>query len=543
MNHKIKFKQICAGLLSIMLLTMAVIPYINRQKAQAFSSGYGICIDNHNVSTSGYWSKNDVYTNKLLDMNTYTYGTDEYKQALAHNVQVLHQLIGSDEQILKLFWAGIATWISEGKSFDGTGEDLSNARYWADYADQGYQDSVWHKYAPDLGYHTLKPMSELELGMVLHGSTGQQIIDRDPFLAMLSNPDTLFTTTTWDQYPQALPRLSNIFLQSYSTADTTESGRNIWPTGLPGHEIAVKPGEKPTKEQVQVAALDMETNESYKVKGETGHYRIEMKEDFFNNCGNLMVWDESIQSWRSMNNGANGWECKWIAQEGYWAYDLTFTGGNKPQPLLMYFEIPQNSVADAIAMGYDSPVEFAASFLKLYTCDTCGGTHTPGKVDKPQHQRFVAFNRQIRTYVYPCLRLGDPVTLPGNPDTSLSFNIYRHTEDMESNYNVQLDKYDYETGKPLENSIFELYERFDDKDEVNLERDGAFELYKGGENTWQSKYTSSPVVWDDFRKVGSYTTDGNGHVEEDLKKNYHYEKTFCDGHPAPVFTSVPEPEE
>ena len=543
MNHKIKFKQICAGLLSIMLLTMAVIPYINRQKAQAFSSGYGICIDNHNVSTSGYWSKNDVYTNKLLDMNTYTYGTDEYKQALAHNVQVLHQLIGSDEQILKLFWAGIATWISEGKSFDGTGEDLSNARYWADYADQGYQDSVWHKYAPDLGYHTLKPMSELELGMVLHGSTGQQIIDRDPFLAMLSNPDTLFTTTTWDQYPQALPRLSNIFLQSYSTADTTESGRNIWPTGLPGHEIAVKPGEKPTKEQVQVAALDMETNESYKVKGETGHYRIEMKEDFFNNCGNLMVWDESIQSWRSMNNGANGWECKWIAQEGYWAYDLTFTGGNKPQPLLMYFEIPQNSVADAIAMGYDSPVEFAASFLKLYTCDTCGGTHTPGKVDKPQHQRFVAFNRQIRTYVYPCLRLGDPVTLPGNPDTSLSFNIYRHTEDMESNYNVQLDKYDYETGEPLENSIFELYERFDDKDEVNLDNDGAVELYKGGDDTWQSKYTSSPVIWDDFRKVGSYTTDGNGHVEEDLKKNYHYEKTFCDGHPAPVFTSVPEPEE
>lgn len=125
----------------------------------------------------------------------------------------------------------------------------------------------------------------------------------------------------------------------------------------------------------------------------------------------------------------------------------------------------------------------------------------------------------------------------------MTFNIYRHTEDMESNYNVQLDKYDYETGKSLENSIFELYERFDDKDEVNLDTDGAVELYKGGDDTWQSKYTSSPVVWDDFRKVGSYTTDDNGHIEENLKKNYHYEKTFCDGHPAPVFTEVPEPEE
>lgn len=543
MLKKLKFKQICAGLLSLTLLTMAIIPHIGKQEAKAFSSGYGICIDNHNVSTSGYWSKNDVYTNKLLDMNTYTYGTDEYKQALAHNVQVLHQLIGSDEQILKLFWAGIATWITEGKSFDGTRKDLQNAYYWANYASQGYQDSVWHNYAPDLGTITLKQMSELELGMVLHGATGQQFIDRDPLLSMLANPDTLFSSDDWKKYPQALPRLSNAWLKSYSATTSGENGRGIWPKDVAGHEIVVAPGEKPTKEQVQIAALDMETNEAYKVDGEPGHYRIEMTEDFFNNCGNLMVFDEGLQMWRSMNNGANGWECKWIAQQGYWAYDFTFTGGNKPQPLLMYFEIPQNSVADPGAIGYDTPVEFAASFLKLYTCDSCGGTHNPGKVSTSQHQRFVAFNKQEMTYVYPCLRLGDPVEVPKSPDVALDFNIYRHTEEMVSNYNVQLEKKDYETGKPLENSIFELYERFDDKDEVNLERDGAVELYKGGDDTWQSKYTSSPVVWDDFRKVGSYTTDGNGHVEEDLKKNYHYEKTFCDGHPAPTFTSVPEPEE
>ena len=167
MFKKIKIKQVCAGLLSLTLLTMSIIPYINKQETQAFSSGYGICIDNHNVSTSGYWSKNDIYTNKLLDINTYTYGSDEYKQALSYNVQILHQLIGSDEDIMKLFWAGIATWISEGKSFDGTGEDLNNAHYWADYANQGYQDSVWHNYAPDLGYHSLKPMTELELGIMV----------------------------------------------------------------------------------------------------------------------------------------------------------------------------------------------------------------------------------------------------------------------------------------------------------------------------------------------------------------------------------------
>lgn len=60
------------------------------------------------------------------------------------------------------------------------------------------------------------------------------------------------------------------------------------------------------------------------------------------------------------------------------------------------------------------------------------------------------------------------------------------------------------------------------------------------DNDWQSGYTSSPVLWDDFRKVNSYTTDGNGHIETDVPKNYHYEKTYCDGHPAPKFTAVPE---
>ena len=478
---KINIKRVCAAVLGITLLTVAIIPYIGQKKVEAFSSAYGVCIDNHNASTSGAWSKNDKYSNKLLDMNAYTPGTDEYKAALTTNVERLHQYIGSDEQILKLYWSAIATWVTNAKAFNGN--DLAGAQYWANYASVGYQNSVWHNYAPELttGYNFV-PMTEAELGTVLHGVAGQSIIDRDPFLSMLVNPETLFSSD-WQKKPQALPRLSNAWLQSYDSYQAGESGRGQWPKDSPGHEISLLEGEYPTKEQVQIAALDMETNEAYKVKGETGHYRIEMTEDFFNNCGNLMVWDESIQSWRSMNNGANGWECKWIAQEGYWAYDLTFTGGNKPQPLLMYFEIPQNSIADAGAVGYDSPVEFAAAYLKLYTCDSCGGTHNSGHLDPSKHQRHVAFNPQNSIHVYPCFRLGDPVTPIPNPETELTFNIYRHTEDMESNYNVQLDKYDYETGKSLENSIFELYERFDDKDEVNLERDGAVELYKGGDST------------------------------------------------------------
>ena len=37
MLKKLKFKQICAGLLSLTLLTMAIIPHIGKQEAKVFS--------------------------------------------------------------------------------------------------------------------------------------------------------------------------------------------------------------------------------------------------------------------------------------------------------------------------------------------------------------------------------------------------------------------------------------------------------------------------------------------------------------------------
>ena len=71
--RKINIKRVCAAVLGITLLTVAIIPYIGQKKVEAFSSAYGVCIDNHNASTSGAWSKNDKYSNKLLDMNAYTH--------------------------------------------------------------------------------------------------------------------------------------------------------------------------------------------------------------------------------------------------------------------------------------------------------------------------------------------------------------------------------------------------------------------------------------------------------------------------------------
>ena len=87
-----------------------------------------------------------------------------------------------------------------------------------------------------------------------------------------------------------------------------------------------------------------------------------------------------------------------------------------------------------------------------------------------------------------------------------------------------------------------LYTSFDDKDEVNQERDGAVQLYEGGE-PYAGGYMDNPVLWDGFRKVGSFVTDENGYGSQTIQHRYHYDKTFCDGHPAPVFVPVPEPEE
>lgn len=498
MKHKIK--QVCAGLLSLTLLTMAVIPHIGKQKAEAFSSVYGVCIDNHNFSTQGAWSKNDKYTNKMTNMNQvqaqYGYGSPEYKAALKQNVDTLRRAIGDDEKIVRMFWAGVVAFVTEGKTFANE-SDLRGAQYWINYAQVNYTDSIAHGYAPALATNFV-PMSESELGIVLHGAAGQQLIDRDPFLKILSNPHTLFEETydpnrNYTTDPLALPRLGNSWLNSYGATQEGQNGRGQWPEGFAGHEVSVVPGTPISYETVAAAAFDVDSMEKYKVEGEEFSYSIPVTEDFYNNSGYLKVWNNSAGGmWSSytpmtmINQTVNvdGWDITFSANPGAWSFDFKFTGGNKPTGLVMYFELPQNSVTSANTLGFDSPVEFVARFTNLYTCDACGGTHNSGRLDPSKHQRHISFYFDGEpSECYPCFRLGDPITVPESPETNLDFNIYRHKEDWTTNYNVQLEKKDYETGEPLENSIFELYERFDDKDEVNLERDGAVELYKGGDDT------------------------------------------------------------
>jgi len=235
----------------------------------------------------------------------------------------------------------------------------------------------------------------------------------------------------------------------------------------------------------------------------------------------------------------NGWTVEKVINGNNSGYK--FINADLNAPILIQFN-PAGTDYQQTGMAYNDAQELYLSSLKLYKCVQCCGHHVNGSKTWPvgSHQRFAMVEIQANPLPYYARLNGDPVPVPG--DTTLNFEIYRHAEDMLSTYNVQLFKYDYETGKPLQGAIFDVYERFDDKGEISTDQDGPVHIYEGGD-PYQSYAGPDPVIWSDFRKINSLATNGNGYIEQTQNKNYHYEKTFCDGHPAPQFVAVPEEEE
>lgn len=230
-----------------------------------------------------------------------------------------------------------------------------------------------------------------------------------------------------------------------------------------------------------------------------------------------------------------------------WTYQKTDTSiifsnpSTQPSSLLIQFD-PAGTEYQS-GGGYASVQDAYDRALQLWVCIECNDRHvyhSQKKLPLEAHQRLVylVMNQMPESY-YASIG-GVPA---GSPEGgSIQFQVYRHEEDMQSTYNVQLYKYDHETGKPLENSVFKLYERFDDQDEIDQHRDGPVHIYEGGE-PYKSYHTDNPVIWEGFRFVSGVSTDEDGHAAKTINHGYHYDKTFCDGHPAPKFISVPEEEE
>lgn len=235
------------------------------------------------------------------------------------------------------------------------------------------------------------------------------------------------------------------------------------------------------------------------------------------------------------------------APPGGWTYQKTDTSiifsNPDPAPPALFIRFDPGGTEYQSGRGYRSVQEAYDMALQLWVCIECNDRHvyhSQKKLPLEAHQRLVYLAMDTGVQQYYASIGGASVNHPESG--SLDFKVYRHEEEMQSTYRVQLYKYDHETGKPLENSVFKLYERFDDKDEIDKDRDGPVHIYEGGE-PYKSYHTDNPATWDGFRFVSGVSCDQNGHAEKTINHGYHYDKTFCDGHPAPRFVSVPEEEE
>ena len=106
---------------------------------------------------------------------------------------------------------------------------------------------------------------------------------------------------------------------------------------------------------------------------------------------------------------------------------------------------------------------------------------------------------------------------------------YRHQEIFESNYQVEVEKYCAETGQPLEDSVFRVWEAFDFG---QICTDGYEEGNPDGSTGQVYENCMSPAPKEEYL-CGEITTDADGRAEHRDIRSYHYSKTYCMGHPAP----------
>ena len=175
---------------------------------------------------------------------------------------------------------------------------------------------------------------------------------------------------------------------------------------------------------------------------------------------------------------------------------------------------------------------------------------------------------------------------------------FKHTEGFGANYNVGLLKFDSETGKPLAGSHWDILEKFDDSQldstDLDLESPGDYSSNTGSltgasweedegsdedristnysgdmglndsESTLYNQANSSSSQFErwtdpenDPCNSDEHITDENGElhyvdsqgnihrkIAHSDARSYTYEKGYCSGHPAPVveYEEIPEPE-
>ena len=559
--------------------------YVATKNGHAYATldqKFGLCIDHGKRLREG-----DVFKNQMIDLRNFTYGTSEYEQALERNVSILKENGINEQNATELFWTGISVWKADRRKNPADPSALQAVDYWYQQSIDAAKYSIANGYMPNIGNLEYSGVKEADLGTIRSSNAFSKISNGKPLLKYLGNYNTMMGETRVENYPNVnavMPRLSENWLKSYNLT-SEKSGYALWTANAENHKFSMPIGSIPNVELVKNIALSMDEDKNYQqiikqpkweqirdganplVKASSENksnsnseeygsssnsnkkeYFINMNGYFLGNSGPLMLYNNATKSWTAFSfvgnpNASivvNGWEVKYVDDTKGSRIEFKYISGNTPQGLVMYFDIPANSIASVGTKAYKDPIHFVATYINLFKCIKAKKDGGP-----ELRQMFISFKGNNDVPTYPAYMLGDPIPPNINPKF-VTFKIYKHTEDWTSHYNVRLEKKDYETNKSLQGANFSLYERFDDKEEINQENDGNKELYLGIKETenkqWQSGYLSSPVIWNNFRKVFDQNTDNKGIIDKTIEKKYHYEKTFCNGHPAPKFETVPEPE-
>lgn len=112
---------------------------------------------------------------------------------------------------------------------------------------------------------------------------------------------------------------------------------------------------------------------------------------------------------------------------------------------------------------------------------------------------------------------------------SPGLELYRRKEVFESNYKVQVEKYCAETGKPLEEAEFNVWETFD-FGQVN---EHGYEEGNPDGSTGEVYVNCMSPKPEERILCDVISTDENGTASHSDIRSYHYSKTYCMGHPAP----------
>lgn len=142
---------------------------------------------------------------------------------------------------------------------------------------------------------------------------------------------------------------------------------------------------------------------------------------------------------------------------------------------------------------------------------------------------------------------------PSSASYEVEVHRYEHTETWQAHYNVQLRKFDSETGQPLAGSKWDILEAFDSSQLASTSLEASdnwanrgqsqFKKWDGwdyGEGNPEGSAAEDPCSWDinvtgaDGRlMLGNNEENASGEAAHTDVKTYTYTKGYCGGHPEP----------